>query len=113
MNPAEHIVAPSSVPGSTSREDSSQSQVADTARGEHRRDSDATPGGALPWTATWVVLMCAGALANSGLVYADDGGDITDDILRQFNTQVNLPAPKKADTSPAPKKPEPAPAPKK
>jgi len=50
---------------------------------------------------------------NSGLVYADDGVDITDDILRQFNTQVNLPAPKKADTSPAPKKPEPAPAPKK
>jgi len=50
---------------------------------------------------------------NSGLVYADDGVDITDEILRQFNTQVNLPAPKKTEAAPAPKKTEPAPAPRK
>lgn len=38
---------------------------------------------------------------NSGLVYADEAVDITDEILKQFNTQVNLPAPpKKSDTAP-------------
>jgi outer membrane protein len=31
---------------------------------------------------------------NSGLVYADDASDITDEILKRFNSQVNLPAPK-------------------
>lgn len=31
---------------------------------------------------------------NSGLVYADDGVDVTDEILKRFNSQVNLPAPK-------------------
>ena len=42
---------------------------------------------------------------NSGLVYADEAVDITDEILKQFNTQVNLPAPlKKSDTAPPPKK---------
>jgi outer membrane protein len=42
---------------------------------------------------------------NSGLVYADEAVDITDEILRQFNTQVNLPAPsKKSDTAPPEKK---------
>ena len=35
---------------------------------------------------------------NSGLVFADDAADITDEILKRFNTQVNLPAPKKQDT---------------
>ena len=42
---------------------------------------------------------------NSGLVYADEAVDITDEILRQFNTQVNLPAPpKKSDAAPPAKK---------
>jgi len=31
---------------------------------------------------------------NSGLVYADDSVDVTDEVLKRFNTQVNLPAPK-------------------
>jgi outer membrane protein len=31
---------------------------------------------------------------NSGLVYADESVDVTDEILKRFNSQVNLPAPK-------------------
>lgn len=31
---------------------------------------------------------------NSGLVYADEAADVTDEVLRRFNSQVNLPAPK-------------------
>ena len=41
----------------------------------------------------------------SGLVYADDGIDITDDVLKQFNTTVAVPAAKASD---APAKPAPA-----
>ena len=33
---------------------------------------------------------------NSGLVFADDGVDVTDEVLKRFNSQVNLPAPKPA-----------------
>jgi len=50
---------------------------------------------------------------NSGLVYADEGVDITDEILKRFNTQVNLPAPKPKENPPTPKKQDGAPAPKK
>ena len=32
---------------------------------------------------------------NSGLVYAADAVDITGEVLRRFNTQVNIPPPKK------------------
>ena len=39
---------------------------------------------------------------NSGLVFADEAVDITDEILRQFNTQVNLPAPPKKSAAPPP-----------
>ncbi len=33
---------------------------------------------------------------NSGLVYADETADVTDEVLKRFNSQVNLPAPKTA-----------------
>jgi len=53
----------------------------------------------------------------SGLVYADDSVDITDDVLKQFNTTVAVPAPKSEGTAtskPAsPAKSAPAPAPTK
>src|SRR5262249_12560168 len=53
----------------------------------------------------------------SGLVYADDAVDITDDVLKQFNTTVAVPAPKSegpAATKPAAAaKSAPAPAPTK
>jgi outer membrane protein len=54
----------------------------------------------------------------SGLVYADDAIDVTDEVLKVFNTTVAVPASKPADGS-APKpgapaaKPAPAPAPTK
>ena len=61
----------------------------------------------------------------SGLVYAEDAVDITDDVLKVFNTTVAVPAAKPAATAPAagakpadaaakaPAKPAPAPAPTK
>jgi outer membrane protein len=52
----------------------------------------------------------------SGLVYADDSVDITDDVLKQFNTTVAVPAPKSdgaAATKPAASIKPPAPAPTK
>jgi outer membrane protein len=47
----------------------------------------------------------------SGLVYADDSVDLTDDVLRVFNTTVAVPA--GAAKQPAAAKPAPAPAPTK
>jgi prepilin signal peptidase PulO-like enzyme (type II secretory pathway) len=75
MNPVESMVAPSSAPGPAGRSDTSQSQLDNAGREEHRRDADATRkgGDALPWAAIWVVLMCLAAVANSGLVYASGG----------------------------------------
>jgi outer membrane protein len=55
----------------------------------------------------------------AGLLYADDAVDITDDVLKVFNTTVAVPAAKPADTNaakaPAPgaRNPAPAPAPTK
>jgi outer membrane protein len=52
----------------------------------------------------------------SGLVYADDAVDITDDVLKQFNTTVAVPAAKGPEGTPkpaAPAKPAPGPAPTK
>jgi outer membrane protein len=53
----------------------------------------------------------------SGLVYADETVDITDDVLKQFNTTVAVPAPKSSDgaaaNKPAAPKSAPAPAPTK
>ena len=54
----------------------------------------------------------------SGLVYADETVDITDDVLKQFNTTVAVPAPKSSDGAAAnkpaaPAKSAPAPAPTK
>jgi outer membrane protein len=48
----------------------------------------------------------------SGLVYADDGVDITDDVLRLFNTTVSVPS-GAAKQPAAPAKGAPAPAPTK
>jgi hypothetical protein len=39
------------------------------------------------------------------LVYADDTVDITDEVLRRFNTQVTVPPPVKPAAKPAEKKP--------
>jgi outer membrane protein len=48
----------------------------------------------------------------SGLVYADEAVDVTDDVLKRFNTTVAVPAP--AATSPAPAAAaQPKPTPKK
>ncbi len=50
----------------------------------------------------------------SGLVYAEDAVDITDDVLKVFNTTVAVPAAKPAAAAPAAgAKPAPAPAPTK
>jgi outer membrane protein len=51
----------------------------------------------------------------SGLVYADDGVDITDEVLKQFNTTVAVPAAKAPDAAakPAGLARTPAPAPTK
>ena len=54
----------------------------------------------------------------AGLLYADDAVDITDEVLRVFNTTVAVPAAKPADTNAAKsggaaKPPAPAPAPTK
>ncbi|HTY42184.1 MAG TPA: OmpH family outer membrane protein [Thermoanaerobaculia bacterium] len=49
----------------------------------------------------------------SGLVYADDSVDITDEVLKIFNTTVAVPAPKAADTKPAAPARPPAAAPTK
>ena len=48
----------------------------------------------------------------SGLVFADDAADITEDVLRRFNTQVAVPA-AAAAKPPAPAAGAPAPAPTK
>lgn len=46
----------------------------------------------------------------SGLVYADDAADITEDVLKRFNTQVAVPAAAAAaPKNPAPAAPAPAP----
>ena len=47
----------------------------------------------------------------SGLVFADDAADITEDVLKRFNTQVAVPA--AAARAPAPAAAAPAPAPTK
>jgi outer membrane protein len=51
----------------------------------------------------------------SGLVYADDAVDITDEVLKQFNTTVAVPAkaPEGTPKAAAPAKSAPAPAPTK
>jgi outer membrane protein len=50
----------------------------------------------------------------SGLVYADDSVDITDDVLKQFNTTVAVPAAKPAEgAAKPPAKTAPAPVPTK
>ena len=53
----------------------------------------------------------------SGLVFADDAADITDDVLKRFNTTVAVPAPaaaaKAPAAAPAPAAKAPAPAPTK
>ena len=51
----------------------------------------------------------------AGLVYADDSIDITDEVLKQFNTTVAVPAAKAPEGTPkaAPAKPAPGPAPTK
>ena len=52
----------------------------------------------------------------SGLVFADDSVDITDEVLKVFNTTVSVPSAKPAEGSaakPAPAKSAPAPAPTK
>ena len=52
----------------------------------------------------------------SGLVYADDAVDITDEVLKQFNTTVAVPASKAPEGTPkasAPAKSAPGPAPTK
>ena len=50
----------------------------------------------------------------SGLVYADDSVDITDDVLKQFNTTVAVPAAKPAEgVAKPPAKTAPAPVPTK
>jgi prepilin peptidase CpaA len=68
MNPAEHTLAPPPVPAPTGASDL-HIEIYENVR------HDEAPGkfGALPWTATWVVLMCVAALGNSGLVYASGG----------------------------------------
>ena len=52
----------------------------------------------------------------AGLVYADDSVDITDDVLKQFNTTVAVPSAKAPEGTPkasAPAKSSPVPAPTK
>lgn len=52
----------------------------------------------------------------SGLVFADDAADITEDVLKRFNTTVAVPpaaAAKPGTAAPAPKSAAPAPAPTK
>jgi outer membrane protein len=53
----------------------------------------------------------------AGLLYADDAVDVTDEVLKVFNTTVAVPSAKPADTNaakaPAGAKPAPAPAPTK
>jgi hypothetical protein len=48
----------------------------------------------------------------SGLVFADDAADITEDVLKRFNTTVAVPPPvaaKPGAAAPAPAAPAPAP----
>ena len=45
----------------------------------------------------------------SGLVYADEGVDVTDDVLKRFNTTVAVPAETKTEAAPKPAAPRPAP----
>jgi outer membrane protein len=46
----------------------------------------------------------------SGLVYADEGVDVTDDVLKRFNTTVAVPAEAaKSEAAPKPAAPRPAP----
>jgi hypothetical protein len=69
MNPAEHTGAP--VSGSAATDSSKPlHDHTDEVTGDDK--TRARPE-ALPWAATWVMLMCVGALANSGLVYASGG----------------------------------------
>ena len=49
----------------------------------------------------------------SGLVFADDAADITEDVLKRFNTQVAVPPAAAAAKNPAPAAPAPAAAPTK
>lgn len=49
----------------------------------------------------------------SGLVFADDAADITEDVLKRFNTQVAVPPAAAAAKAPAPAAAAPAPAPTK
>ena len=44
----------------------------------------------------------------AGLVYADEGVDVTDEVLKRFNTTVAVPE-TKAETAPKPAPPKPAP----
>jgi prepilin peptidase CpaA len=69
MNQAEPFDAPVSASAASGRSENPQPPTEEIAR-------DDEPGsrfGALPWTATWVVLMCVAALGNSGLVYVNEG----------------------------------------
>lgn len=45
----------------------------------------------------------------SGLVYADEGVDVTDDVLKRFNTTVAVPAETKTEAAPKTAAPKPAP----
>src|SRR6266542_3177579 len=45
----------------------------------------------------------------SGLVYADEGVDVTDDVLKRFNTTVAVPAAKAETAAPQSAPPKPAP----
>jgi outer membrane protein len=48
----------------------------------------------------------------SGLVFADDGADVTDEVLKRFNTMVAMPAPAATPSAPAAAA-QPKPTPKK
>ena len=47
----------------------------------------------------------------SGLVFADDAADITDDVLKRFNTTVAMPAPASSSGTPSAAAKPPSPAP--
>jgi outer membrane protein len=49
----------------------------------------------------------------SGLVYADEGSDITDEVLKRFNTTVAMPAPAEKPAAPGAAGAQPKPTPKK
>jgi prepilin peptidase CpaA len=74
MNPVESIVAPGSASASTGSSCIAPSIAPPTDTKDVTQSNEPQArGGALPWTATWVGLMCAAALANGGLVYANGG----------------------------------------